>query len=181
MLSPISPMLPLCCSGPCCPCSGLEPVISGSGHTLSLPPADPWKNIFATQCYGEMRGKVCSGQNGIFANPSHPSRVLPAKLLKMVCYQWSDPKNNSCLIEIKEMGIWVQYLLYLWEGKEDLCLQWLEPCLEKILKKMIDLSLHKSDKGWGTINTCAHPPSLKLFFILISDFKSSFLTFLFYL
>lgn len=33
------------------------------------------------------------------------------------------------------------------------------------------VSSHKSDKGSDIINTCAHPPLVMLFFILISDFK----------
>lgn len=33
------------------------------------------------------------------------------------------------------------------------------------------VSFHKSDKGSDIINTCAHPPLVMLFFILISDFK----------
>lgn len=144
-------------------------------HTLTSPCGLPGKSrgTSPTQCHGEMRGKGCWRQYGFFAHPLQPTRVLPVKLLKMVSHQQSDPEKNFCLIAITKMDIWVQWLLYFVRGKEDLCPQqtWAVPGkdIEKNYRSAV--SLHKSDKGCGIANTCAHPPSLKLFFILISDFK----------
>ena len=170
-------MLPLCSLCPCCPSSSLEPVTSLwlRAHTLASPQGLPGKSTgtFATQCHREMRGKVCSGQYGFFAHPPHPTGVLPAKLLKMVNHQQNDPKKIPVWLQSQRWTFESNICCILWEGKEDLCPQqtWAVPGkdIEKNYRSAV--SLHKSDKGCGIINTYTHPPSLKLFFILISDFK----------
>lgn len=166
-------MLPRCCL---CPCWPWRSPLPGSGHTLSLHPAGSLARAEAhlppstTERWGER-----AAGDGMAFLPTLPS---PPESCLLNCWKWS----STSRVTLKKIPVSLQSQRWtfesngcciLWEGMEDLCPRqtWAVPGkdIEKNYRSAV--SLHKSDKGCGIINTCAHPPSLKLFFILISDFK----------
>lgn len=165
-------MHPLFCSCPCCIWSGAShpPPVCGR-HSLS-PPVDAGPKGSFTNQDQRVGERLLRMVPLLFPLP-RSSWVLPVKLLK-----WSVssglPLKISFLVAVKKRTLKFNIYCILWERKEDLHLWQTWVILEKTLGKKNYrpvVSSHKSDKGSDIINTCAHPPLVMLFFILISDFK----------
>lgn len=126
-----------------------------------------------------MRGKVCLGLCYFFFHPPHPTWVLPTKLLKSVSHEWIAPKKLLSGCSHKDGHLYSISVVFCERQRKIYVPCKLELSLEKDIEKKYRsaVSLHKSDKGCDIINTCTHPLSLMLFFILISDLKGSFLSF----
>jgi len=91
----------------------------------------------------------------------------------MVSQKWVASKNFLSGCSHKNGQLNSIYVVFCERERKIYASGKLELCWKKQWKKNYRpvMSFHKSDKGSDIINTCAHPPLVMLFFILISDFK----------
>lgn len=74
-----------------------------------------------------------------FCSSSSPTTVLPARLLKMVTLQVSDPPQIPVQLQLQRWTFKSTIFCILWEGKEDLCPQQTWALTGKDIEKILQI------------------------------------------